>query len=500
MDKAFLALGILISMPLAFLHAKIITHTPTDKLEYHLSWDGNSTVLKVSLDYTPFNKDSTVFTYGSENFGGQTDIFKVIQNINCNSSDRIKITAKERKITIYHSDDTPKSINYEINGQLVNNPKRAIYDQLFRPVIAKKTLYMVSSFFMLNPVIQKASAFSIQWDSFPANMSYFISTAPRTSPLIKQTLAISKKEDLLLLMGQDLLITSYNVHGIPYYSITSKKDTINNLPAELEPFFKSYFPDLRDFWQDDQAPFYYICALPLFTSNKSMTGGFGCGNGFMMKYAGKFDEWNKKVIAHETAHTWIGQGMVIGNSNFDHQWFGEGFDDYVTILNLVKSGLIDKSGFLNYLNKNVFLKHYTSPVKEAVNDSISPNYWKNDNYQKLPYTRGFIYAFYLDNQIRINSGGTRTIRDFLLALFKKNREIKSTDSTTNLSLNDFITTAANFLPTEHVDQEIDNYIIQGRPLDYRKVKLISDFKIDYDGEVPVLKINGRTDLQKVFSW
>ncbi|WP_158799156.1 M1 family aminopeptidase [Pedobacter sp. L105] len=500
MNKAFLALGVLICMPFASICTKKTNYPAKDKLEYHLSWDGQSSTLKVSLDYIPANKDSTVFIYGSPEFGGQTDIFKIVQNINCNSSDSLKINSQEHQITIYHSDVEPKRINYEINGQLVNNPKRAIYDELFRPVITEKTMYMVGCFFMMNPTEQKVSSFSIQWDSFPEHFPYFISTEPESSPLKKQIITMSKKEEVLFVMGPDLLINKYSVHGIPYYSITSKRDTMNNLSSELMPFFKSYFPDIRDFWQDDHAPYYYICTLPLFSTNQSMAGGFGCGPGFMMKYTGKFDDWNKKIIAHETAHNWIGQTMVLGKNSFEHQWFGEGFNDYVMLLNLIKSDMIDQTGFLHYLNTDMFLKHYTSPAREAKNDSIAPNYWRNDDYEKLPYRRGFIFAFYLDNKIRMASEGHQSIRDVLLALLEKNREIRSADPCANLSLNDFITITAYYLPHEQLQQEIENYLIQGNLIDFRNVKLIREFKVNYRNDVPVLEISDNINLKKSFSW
>jgi len=238
MERLFLTYIILVFIPFTGLNTRTIHHILNNNLEYHLRWDGKSTILKVSLEYTPVTKDSTVFIYGSESFGGQKDIFKVVQNIKCDASDSIKITPKERRITVfYHSDEQPKRINYEINGQLVSNSGRAIYDELFRPVITGKTMYMVSCFFMMNPVKQKVSSFSIQWDSFPEHVPYFISTDPETSPLKKQTIAISKKEEILIVTGTDLLINKYDVHGIPYYSITSKRDTVNNLKAKLEPFF-----------------------------------------------------------------------------------------------------------------------------------------------------------------------------------------------------------------------------------------------------------------------
>ena len=482
------------------LNAKNRNIGPAAKLEYHLNWDGKSSILKVVLDYTAASKDSTVFIYGEPNIGGQTEIFKVLRNIKCGSSERIKLNPKERKITVYHVGTRMKQISYEINGQLVGNPKRATVDELFRPLISSKILYLVPHFFMINPIAQHARVVGIQWDTFPQNLPYFISTAAESKASQKQTIAVGKKEDILILMGSDLVINKYRVHGIPYYSITSKSDTINNLKAELDPFFNHYFPDLRDFWKDDQAPYYYLCILPLLSIDKPWATGFGWGNGFIMKYSGKFNDDKKKVLAHETSHAWIGMGMQIGKDEFDNQWFGEGFNDYAMLINLVKSDILNKNAFLEHVNKENFSAHYTSPVKAAPNDSIASKFWTDRNYQLLPYKRGFIYAFYLDNQIRMYTGGTASIRDLLLNLFKINQQIKAKNPDAKLSRENFITAASLYLPKMPVKQEMETYMVKGTPIDFKKVRLMKGFKIEYRDSIPVLKISETVDFKKAVSW
>ena len=187
-------------------------------MAYHLGWDGKSSLLKVSLDYTPATKDSTVFIYGDPSFGGQKEIFKVLQNIE--SKDKIKLTPGERKITVYHTDNELKHISYTINGHLVGNPKRSTVDELFRLLIMPDLLYLVPKFFVINAVGNSATTASIQWDLYPAGLPYFFSSSAGTGPAQKQTISLTNENDALILMGSSLLINSYEVHGIPYYSIT----------------------------------------------------------------------------------------------------------------------------------------------------------------------------------------------------------------------------------------------------------------------------------------
>ncbi len=494
----FLLAASLLLFNLVFLHAQDKSIAPQTFLNYHLGWDGKSSILKVSLEYTPATKDSTVFIYGNPNFGGQKEIFKVLQNID--TKDKIRLTPGERKITVYHTDSGLKKISYTINGHLVGNPKRATVDELFRPLITPDFLYLVPLFFMINPVGHAATTAGIQWDSFPAGLPYFISIDAGTAPNIQQTIPLNKELDVLILMGTSLVIKSYYVNGIPYYSITCKRDTINNLKSALKPFFKKYFPGQRNFWKDNGGSYYYISILPLLSIDKPWATGYSQKLGFVMRYSGKFDDEKKRVIAHETSHYWIGNNMQIGNDEFDNQWFGEGFTDYVMLMNLVKSGIEDKTVYLEYINESNFLEHYSSPVKNAPNDSIAAHFWYNKDYQTLPYRRGFIYAFYFDNQIRLASGGKKTIRDFLLALLKRNQEIHAINPAANLTLDDYIAIASKFLPENQVRSEIETYMIKGDPLDFKTIKLIDGFTIDYRDSIPELKISKKINLKKIYAW
>jgi hypothetical protein len=470
------------------------------RLEYHLSWDGKSPLLNVTIAYTPASSDSTVFTFGIQNFGGQVDIFKILGQIKSGAGDRVKVMASEKKVVVYHTGGGLKKLSYTVDGQLNTNPARAVYNELFRPVVTPGSLYIMPLIFMLEPQKHPATSLSVQWDSAPKKIGYFMSAAPGAGPFKKQVIGIKAIDDFLMVMGDDLIVNTYKVHNIPYYSITSKKDTINNLKTELEPFFTRYFPGLRDFWKDDDALYYYVCMLPLKSAQKPLQGGFGWGPGFLMKYSGPIDDVKKQVLAHETSHNWIGLKMMIGQDSFDQQWFGEGFNDYVCALNLAKSGIYDHAKYIKYVNEENFAKHYTSPVKTAPNDSIAAKYWKDKLYEKLPYHRGFIYAFYLDNQIRLASGNKQCLRDILLDLFARSKEIKAANPDNNLKLSDFIDALSAFLPRAMVESDVDYYMIKGNPIDFKNVKLISDFKIDFDKDVPVLKLTDNGDLDNFLKW
>lgn len=472
------------------------------KQDYYMNWDGISSILKVKLIYTA-EKDSTVFEFASEGFGGQTDIFKVVKNIHGAPSDQIKINEKERKITIYHTGRHHNTLYYEIDGAQPDYKKPSIYTELFRPVITKGYLSFVNDFFMMKPIGESNSdkqEINIIWEKFPKKYSYFNSVEPMAAPNKKLKINRESFGRLLFVMGDKIAIKKYNVKQIPYYSITSTEEQYKDLETKLPPFFKDYFPNLRKFWEDNKAPFYFVAVLPLKYAGKTRGGGFGMDNGFMMKYLGDFTSWEKEVIAHETSHNWIGIKMMLGNDSFDHQWFGEGFNDYVTIINLARSKVFSKEEFLDYLNKDNFKEHYTSPVKDSTNASIAKNYWTDyKNFGKLPYRRGLIYAFYLDNQIRLASNGKFTLRNFLLDIFKGKQIDKNPDKN-GISLDEFINLGSNYIPKEQLQNEIDTYMIRGKPIDFKTVKLIPEFQIEFENGIPQVKLAEKSDLTIIYNW
>jgi hypothetical protein len=94
------------------------------------------------------------------------------------------------------------------------------------------------------------------------------------------------------------------------------------------------------------------------------------------------------------------------------------------------------------------------------------------------------------------SKGKKTIRDFMLALLKNRSESKAIDFT----IDDFIATAALFLPKAQVVAGVNKYMQNGDLLDFHSIKLIHDFHIRYGNGIPILTMSEKTDLQQLLSW
>lgn len=472
-------------------------------MDYLLSWDGNTAIMEVELTYSSSQADSTVFIFGDPGFGGQHDIFSVVKNIRVTEPEAVKIDEEDRRITIYHNGANEHKLNYEIDGSFsVDNPTTSSQMELFRPVITSGVMTLVNPFFTLAITDERNPLVSFKWEKYPENFTYFNSVLPSQTDPSKKIAAhydeISNK--VCFVMGDNVEVTEYRIMDIPYYCVTTKEDNYgNDLQESLSPFFESYFQSIHTFWNDTDFPFYFLSVTALQNNQKEIGGGgFGVKNGFVMKLGKTFGTREKYVTAHETAHSWIGIKIMLGEDSFDHQWFGEGFTDYTTIINLANSQIYGEEDFLHYMNEENFKPHYESEINGVHNDSIAANYWTDyANYGVLPYRRGMIYAFYLDNQIRLASNGEFTLRNMLLDLHalrktKKNGEL--------LTVDDFVDVGATYLDKEELTGQIDRHMIAGQPIDFNNVKLVGEFNIQINNNIPKLSLAEGADLSTIYQW
>ncbi len=478
-----------------FLNQSSYSQIESKKMNYQLSWDGQSTNLRVDMSYDNSGKDSSVFIYGNPDWGGQLTIFDVISQVTSDQDDSVTITPKDRKITIFHARPGNKSLHYEIDGRLIIDAKRARPNELFRPVIAPNSFYILGANLFLMPEDSTYQQMTVVWHQWPKDMPYLLSINPAAQPGDQQTLSIKNSRLLMMVMNSDLIKKEYKIMGSTYYMITSKKDTVNNMQEEIGPFYEKYFPSTRNFWEDYLPNYYFISTLPLLNKLPSAVTGINLGNGFSMKYSGKFDDKKKEALAHEISHTWIGKALKIKAKGFETAWFSEGFNDYICVYNLVRTGMFDKNAYLYYLNEQNLKNHYTNPANTAPADSIEKYFWTNHNYELLSYQRGFIYAFYLDNQMRLASGGRKNIRHFLLVFFKNTRK-----QTTDITLDDFVDAVDGFLPKERISGEIKKYMTDGQLIDFHKIRLAKDFRVHFDKNVPVVSLADGADIQKFYTW
>ena len=448
------------------------------ELRYELSYDASAQRINVAMQFIPSGEDSVAFVYGNPGFGGQQDIFNCVQDLAV--SEKHKVVDSLRQVTVYPNKNQPITIQYSVidegaNGQFVR--------ELFRPVLKDDYLYCASLNLLFLPD-DDAIPVKLRWaENEPFRIvSYF-------NPNLKEGEWWEGKVDDLqmsLFVGGTHLNVEHCKAGVADgYVITGLPDSLMFNAPMVKDFFVKYFSTCREFWQDSTWEEYSLAVLPFIDGQISHTiGGIGFQKGFCAKYCLKSDsvlsETNMFTIAHEVGHHWIGTALSTDTKN---QWFGEGFNDYQTYYNLSHCGLMSVDWFERRFNEEM-RTYYTSPISTLPNEEVWKNYWTMGDYNRLPYRRGCIFAFFLDNQIRLATDG----KDDFMSLMRTLKQIAETKENGAIDVEDFIHATANYLPENDVRQYVEDYIMQGQLIDFSAVPLSKEFSVSVEEGVPAVKV------------
>jgi predicted metalloprotease with PDZ domain len=133
----------------------------------------------------------------------------------------------------------------------------------------------------------------------------------------------------------------------------------------------------------------------------------------------------------------------------------------------LRYGLISTEEFLEGLNK-FSSEHYSSPNRKMPNDSITyEHFWNGGKeWEKLPYRRGCLYAFYLDNLIRARSKGAQNLDQMMRSI------LKEMDAHPEQKLDHpFFQKVLLPYAGKSALKDFRRFIVQGQPIDFRKGKL-----------------------------
>jgi hypothetical protein len=474
-----------------FISCKSEIYRGAANIKYQLSYSDEN-LIHVKLIYTPLEKDSIKFTYGEPMFGGQTDIIKGITAIKVSEGSKLNFNESSREISVIFKSARSVEIDYDVINTYTS--EHGLRGELFRPMISENYCYCHGINLFLNPLFRDSTIKALQtvsWKRLPG-FRLFQSFDPENDGT-----GISHGEpgDFLykLITGApDMITEETKIDGtVNYLVMRINKERDYNKKA-LTDYFEKYYSGLRRFWNDTTHQSYSLIVHPFLYIDHNM-GGMSLGNAFVGKYSFKIDTIlspdRMLILSHEISHHWIG-GKI--DTDIKDQWFGEGFNDYLTFYTLAMTGLMTPGQFEHGFN-SILESHYSSKINSLPNESVWKNYWKMGDYNKLPYRRGEIFAFYLDNQIRIMSNEKKNLHDLMISLQEfcnhKNKGYQ-------LSIDDFIEVASGYVGKEKIQAETDRFIINGEPIRFTKEMLVDEFSLSFKGAVPVL---GITDEKKFIS-
>ena len=476
MNRTFKAIAALMLM---MVFAASCNKPDENRVRYQLSYDDSHQAIGVEMRYIPADEDSVVFVFGNPGFGNQQDIFNCFRDFS--ASTEYSIDSANRTVTLFIDDRKPVEMHYVVvddgaDGKFVR--------ELFRPVLKKNYLYAPSVCLLLLPQDTNLTA-SLRWadDTVFKVFSY-------VNPKLKAgEWWCGTTDDLMMTLfigGDNVEVDNCKLGTADGYVILDLPDIIRFNSLEIKDFFSKYFTTIRNSWADTAWEEYSLAVLPFIDSQIDHSiGGIGYQKGFCAKYAQAgvdtiLDEEKMFVVAHEIGHHWIG-GLV--SMEIENQWFIEGFNDYQTYVNLMRSGLMSADWFERKFNHELEV-YYTSPLSTLSNDEVWKNYWTLGDYNRLPYRRGCIFAFFLDNQIRLATEYRCNMIDLLLALKQKALEKEGQA----MSVEEFIQALSLFLDETEARGYIEEYIMQGKLIDFSAFATSKEFGITVDEAIPVVKI------------
>ena len=481
-----------ITCSIAVLISFYFTALAQADLQYRLSYSPDNKV-HVQLRYTPVEKDSTTFTYGEPMFGGQMDIINCIANVRVMPPARLETHAASRTFKLFYTGTKPVTVQYDILD--TSTVKKDVRKELFRPIIQKNYFYSHGVNLFLNPQFRdstKKGTVSIKWDQGPG-FPLFYGFDPDNKGKKKAVTTVDSVMFSLITGATDLTVDQFDLHGIQNYIVLRGGEKEAHNRQAIRDYFTRFNQSIRQYWDDYSDKCFSLVLQPFLEADHNI-GGVAFANGFIGKYKADtiVNAHRIYTISHEIGHHWVGHQLEMNISN---QWFGEGFNDYMTFNTLLSAGLLTTAEFENRMN-DVFKAHYSSSIRNSPNDSVFKNYWKMGDYNKLPYRRGCIFAFYLDNQIRLASRGEKTLRDLLrgMAAFRKGKPSKY-----EITVEDFIEQASALLPKPQVVSVIEEYIMKGNPIPFTNEMLIPEFRVNTENDIPRIKIVDEKKFMTLFN-
>ncbi|OCA74240.1 M1 family aminopeptidase [Chryseobacterium arthrosphaerae] len=458
--------------------------------------------LKVQVDYTLKKPSDTLsFYFANENWG-EKNLFNTLTLLKEENPDigfetqpeksRIKINMKEgNKVSfIYHIRQDFKDPSYTI----FNRPR--INNTFFH--VLGKNLFMVPLSFTKNPE-DREFEFSVEWLEFPAKFRLHNNFATQArAQNIKTTLWDGFYNSLFT--GGDYRFYSFKVQNKPVYF--ALRDQWHNGFTDdfLFSNLKKAVQSQRDFWKDYDQNYFTVTMTPTVSQKDSLfkgysTTGSAIKNAFMIQ--GTNNPFNDKnsylyLLHHELMHEWIGNKIQNKNEELNY-WFSEGFTDYYTYKNRLRIKDISADEWLRLFNSEVIRNHWKNPQRDIPNYKIKDDFWKSRDVEKVPYRRGAIFAFWLDNQILLKSRYRKSLDDLMRELLKKctEKKLKFTDE---LFLD---------LVQQYLDRDItyffQKHIISGEDIDLTREKWIDGFEFKNMEAIPQLEIDRTKNLKYAIS-
>lgn len=461
------------------------------KIFYNDNIEQNGLKIQISINLEKL-ADSTYFYYSNEVWG-ETNLTNCLKFIKAdNPKYDFKVVSDSNRVVVYHPKEKKISFAYHIVQDIKEKSPKA----RSRPILEKdffhilgKSLFIVPEQLSDSKIEDPEIVATIEWENFP--IDYKIHNTFGTN-LKKQILKVKLWTELYhsLFVGGDYRIYSFLYQKKPIEFAIRGSWLVEYQDERLLNTLKKTISTQRDFWKDNSCNYYTVIFTPTLTQNDSVfksqrIKGSSVKNGFIIQSSNNpFNDFNrmKYIFNHEMMHNWIGGKISMKNEELNY-WFSEGFTDYYTYKNRLRNNDFNFQEWISAFNKEVIKPHWENPEKNKPNYVIKDDFWKNKNIEKIPYRRGAIFAFWIDNQILKKSNYTISLDDLMREILKI-CETQSRKFTDDL----FLDVSQKYL-NEDIAYFFQKHILIGEDLELKSEDLIEDFKIEYENKIPKIVSN-----------
>lgn len=411
---------------------------------------------------------TTEFALPNE-FGPSEQLFNCIRNLSCRTRGCTLIINEETHMAlVQHPASAQIELCYEVLQDFPGS--EVTRETAFRPLIQPDFFHILGGALFITPMFGEGSCeVTLEWHGFPDNWVIHNSygTQERT-----QHFQFSKSRMIeSVFMGGDFRVLKTEVGNRPVYLAIRGNDW-SFKDADLLNMLQKTVATQRAFWSDWDIPYYTVTLLPM-AARPAMSGGPGyssveyMGTGLRNSFAAFVTPSPNLEVAdirhlfnHEMMHNWIGNKIRSGGGPNDMRfgWFSEGFTEYFALKNMLNGGFIAADQYVETLNDDFFDRLYTSEIGEEPNDIVAAGFFSDQVKAELPYKRGFVFAFFLDNAIKSNSSGQKDLHHFMLDLLEY-YSMRPHDLTLNF---DFFEEKLTEYLQQDSDQFIQKYIREGK--------------------------------------
>lgn len=423
--------------------------TKDQTLRYTIRLDSSGGEYAFAVTFQLYgNDDGLTKIYTPDEWGPATGLSENIKNLKVEGAEVIDQT--KSSLLLRHKPKALLTISYRVTSVIVYPIDN--HDLAFHPILQKEFFQFYGNGLFAYPADLNTveRPVTLTWEGFPEDWVIHNSYGSN-----QRTQTFRWKDSLWLeavFVGGDFRIHQFDVQDDPVY-VAMRGEWRFSDEAYLE-LLKKVVTQQRAFWNDYDFDYFTITLGP-YMEDQTYTSyqGTGLRNAFALNATpvAQLDNF-EYLFSHELMHEWIGLQIKTADPEAFRFWFSEGFTDYFTFINMREGGLLDEKAYVEEMNK-VIKSYYTSPVREATNAVLAENFFTDyNNYGKLAYHRGCVFAMHIDWKIRQDSKGQFTLKNAMQDFLKlcRNGQQRLTDELFLNTVNKYLNKKIDPLFKKHI--------------------------------------------------